>query len=248
MDLGTLRKNWIAENGRYDLVKTVGEDDFVNDGANLVINDAIRHMDQRVDNPDTLARYVEISFAIDSWFLKMAYAREITEVWATDASTGTRWQLKPVDMLRLKALYKMDYADVSSGAALYWVEAKGRLSPDNADTDFSGVKDVGDTFRGAQADAGYQGVIIMPPTDTELVVTVVGRFWSPTLLIDTDFNWWTVTHPRIVQWVASYLLEVGMRNRQGQADWLEPIERKLREIEFDVIEAESELIKGFVEA
>lgn len=247
MDLGVLRTAWITESGRYDLVKTVGADNFVDNGANSVINDAVRWLDQQVESPDRLARFVETGFQAGDWFMKMAYAREITDVWATD-STGKRWQLKPVDFLRMRMLYTEDFDNISTGMVQYWTKARGRLSPDNKATDFTGAKDVGDTFRGASADVGYQGLVLMPPTDVDVIVTVFGRFWSPTLILDTDFNWWTTTHPRLVRWVCSYLKEVDHRNRTGQADWLDPIQRALVEIDLDLAEEESENIKGFIEA
>jgi len=243
-NLQTIRSEWVRESGRYDRVNSNGTDN----GANRVINAAIRWLDRRATRPDDVSRQIFIDVAPGEYWVKCAYARVIESVWIADPSdNGARWPLQRKTMDELRAQFPADWSAFENGTPRFWTPDVGRLAPDSLSQDYTGAADYADTYRGGEAEAGLRGVIIMPAPKTTVVVTLFGRFFSKPLVNDNDFNWWTVTHPDLVKLVASYLIERIMRNRSGMEDYLVAINEELAMIDTDAAHEDAANVKDFVE-
>lgn len=247
MDLGTLRTTWVRESGRYDRVKTVDDDLFVDNGANAVLNRAIRFLDNQIEYPESFARFIDIAVTAGEFFVSCPDLRVVTDVWCALASDSTKWRLQPVDIVKMRTLYPQDLSLSTNGTPLYYCVAQGTLAPANKNTDFDDAVDHEDTFKSTMAGAGYRGVLIGPPTDSDIVVSLWGKFFPTTLSDDDEYNWWTVEHPQLVMEAASYIEECMLRNSTGQEDWLNAMKLKLNEIQNDYFEQESTAISDFSE-
>lgn len=242
--LADIREQWVKDSGRYDRLNADGTDN----GANSVINRAIRFLEMRLEEGGPLdARYIEANVSAGVWFVKApSDIKVLKEAWAATSSDGVRWKLCPVTMQEYREMFPT-MVGLSNGTPSVWTPAKGRLSDGNRATEFTGAADYEDTFRGVDFDGGYQGILIGCPPEEELTVSMWGKFYSATLVADTDTNWWLLQQPQLVMQAASFIEEVALRNRSGQQDWMGVIDMMLEPIRFDAYEEESEIISGWRE-
>jgi hypothetical protein len=237
----------VKESGRYDRVKTVGGDDYVDNGANSVINTAIRWLDLHVERADNVSREIVLDVPAGTYFVACDYARTIEAVWASVVSTSVRSQLTHRPYTWLRQEYPADWSTFTAGSPLYWSHSMGRLAPDSIGQDYTGAVDYQDTFRGSDAGAGLRGIVIMPAPSEAVVLNVFGLFYSKTLSFDTDLNWWTVRFPELVKLTCNYIEEGRLSNRSGMEDWLAAAQTWIVGIEMDAVAEEAEQIRGFEE-
>ncbi|MEM4345847.1 MAG: hypothetical protein QXI02_03015 [Candidatus Caldarchaeum sp.] len=78
-------------------------------------------------------------------------------------------------------------------------------------------------------------LLFSPPPQAGTVVEVYGSFWSEPLVEDGSENFWTISYPQVLMWAVMYLLEVQLRNREGQLDWDLAISQALDQIDKEAI-------------
>lgn len=66
---------------------------------------------------------------------------------------------------------------------------------------------------------GTKGIILGPPADSAFTVSILGSWYNPTLVKDTDYSFWTAEEPALLVRCAAMLLEADYhRNTAGYND------------------------------
>lgn len=244
MDLRALRISLVRKTGRRDLVKTVGSDNFVDNGANAYLNEAQRALDRALgESPRGEERFLA-KVEPGTFLVRFQDCRVVTSVWVKPEGAQRR-RLRPRSLGFLRDEFAEEFADAERGEPYYYAPASLRLAPelstlDESDLEDDGIEDHGDLAYGTDADV-YRGVIIMPPPESACTVSVFGRFYDRALSADTDVSWWSVHHGEILVRAAAKLLEVDQRNSQGVRDWELYLESEVQRINFDTIEQDEAL-------
>ena len=82
----------------------------------------------------------------------------------------------------------------------------------------------------------YNGVMLFPPADGAYTLEVVGLFYSPELVNDTDTSFWGTVHPEILLMAANRQLEIDYRNTAGVKDWEIAIQSEILGLGKDLVE------------
>lgn len=218
MNLLQIRKQFVKQSGRYDLVKD--QEKYEDDGADFFIRAGQKFLDTLLDKPKSSAVHEETLSAGD-FTIKLGNARAIKNVYFSN-DDGVEYLIKKsLKWLREEYGEDSQLADVDQGTPAYY--SLSRIRKNNTDDEEDSVK---------------KGIIFMPPTDKEITLHVEGLFFSPELKENSDVNWWTETYPHTMVQAGLYMLERFYRNSQGMRDHLEAILKDLEGIDFDVVEEE----------
>ena len=244
MNLLDVRKWFVRESGRYDLVKDAAGEDWTDNGANNYINAGIRMLDRMQDTSKSISRNFQLTSSGTN-ILVFQNCRAIREVWCAD--TESRWKLGKKDMKWMRETYSDPDTD-TYGTPLYYTPAALRTSPLQdlrnpvaypSYVSYLKYLDISYTHK------GYNGVLIAPPADGEYMIEVWGIFRPEDLTTDTDTNEWTVRFPEIVVMASQAMLEKFNRNTEGLNDWIAAITQELRTIDVDESDEESaEIIRA----
>lgn len=223
MDLLAVRKQFIEQSGRYDLVTDL--DYYADDGADYFINAAARELDVeifQVLNARAI-HYGVLSTA--SNFAPLPRCRTIENVWVVD-SDGRR-QLEYLSLPSFRNL-----GSLSVGVPKYYAPVNSRQAPS-----FTELSDDDQTYISGLItvfESDYRGVAIAPPNESKMAIEVHGMFYSVELINDEDENYWTSTYPDILIKAAMRELERSYRNRQGAEDLSLAISEQLSKIDMDL--------------
>lgn len=233
MNLKEIRKRFITESGRHDLVTDI--EGFVDNGANFYINAGQRFLDRLDQAPKTSARVFKQT-AVGDYGLTFPSCRAVQEVWVGD-STG-RWKIDKLSMQDLRAnYYNQPREYISQSIPEVWAPIWSRTIPDRitaATIDaLLGYVDVPSDVLTRQV---YNGVIWMPPADKSYQIEIVGMFYTADLSSDSDSSYWAEIHPELLVMAAMAVLEITYRNRQGFQDWMSAIDLMTKTIGFDTVE------------
>jgi len=231
MNLKEIRALFELRSGRSDLVDEGGADT----GADFYIQSGQRTLERLVETDKSWARKHAV-LAIGDYYAIFKGCRAVKEVWIS-TSEG-RVQLTKVSQTEMRTLYYEDAPDeVDSGDTLEYCLVSLRTYPDgdNVTIDYLYDHQLEDD---ATEDYEYKGIIFSPPTDKAAVLEVFGLFYSPTLTLDADSNYWSVNHPEILLMAALYQLEVSYRNTEGAKDWMNAIVLETTGLEKDLVEEE----------
>jgi hypothetical protein len=232
MNLLQIRTKFRQLSGRFDLVTPA----YADSGADFLIKAGQDFLDRVGPFSKAVGRYF---YTIPLGFNKVIFGRcrAINEVWA--ATTDARWQLEKISIQDFRDAYPEVPSALSPGAPLVYTPAYLRMVPDPSQVPvaipggYIGYADV--MFAG---DHLYNGVLIGPPVDQQMMIEVWGLFYSTELLADTDESFWTVAHPDTLLYAAFYKMEVFNRNTQGAKDWLNAINADSMGIDKDIVEEE----------
>lgn len=231
MNLGEIRTLFAKSSGRTDLVNP----DYTDNGANFHINAGIRLLDALQDSPKSMALHIA-NVTVNTHKLAIPNCRAIYEVWCADATGRTR--LEPVDLDNLREYYGDATTEQTVGKPLYYSPAVIGLSPAQSaftSADMSALFDYYEVMLGDHF--AYNSIVFMPVADATYTLRVQGNFYSKTLALDTDYNFWTVGYPELVIQAAYYSIEVILyRNLSGSRSLLEAIKVVLRGIDNDLVE------------
>lgn len=252
MPLDHVTSLFIEITGRTDLDPTTNPAYYKN--AHFYLNAGQRYLDRLIDNPKSLSRRT-IQMGIGGFTKVLHGCRLVTSVsWAnndgaTVLSLGKPYYIRNVYPSLYDTLSTtisqgiLNTADVT-GMPGYWMPIPIGLAPEQANeplTDFhygnQGVL-LGDHW-------GYKGIAIFPASDAAGTLSIVGKWNSPKLVLDTDQSYWTEEHPDILCWAAALKVETMYRNSEGAKDWGASIMDALRGIDFDMAEESSIPIKSF---
>ena len=231
--LKDIRTLFVKRTGRYDLV--VDTTDWVDDGADAYIVAGSKMLDRRQETEFSKAKHYEDA-AADTWYKVFQECRAILDVWVSNDEFRKKLLLRDVDTFR--AYYNQPAGDIDSGVPTYYSPALLRTHPQGntiylekfVDTTYS---------EDSKYDYEYNGVMWMPPTDEAIIVEVQGLWYSKTLTLDADKNYWSVNHPEALLMAASYKLEVSYRNTEGAKDWLAAIDLQLGDLDKDLVEQQA---------
>jgi hypothetical protein len=248
MDLQTLRRQFVQVSGRRNLVKTVGLDTNVDNGANLILNQAQREMCRQSPICPWVSDRYQAILESGAYLVKFQDIRSVKRVWVVKAD-GTMYALEPKDLDWLRLNYGKDFAGLDTGDPQYYAIARMRLAPEQAaltegDLEGDGIAGRGDLAFGYDADL-YGGLVVLPPPSVDLTVIVEGVFYDRSLTANTDTSWWSVNHPEILIRCACKLLEVDQRNSTGVLDWQQYVSQQVQFIYFDAVEQEEDLYGGY---
>ena len=231
MNLLQIRTKFRELSGRFDLVN----DDYSDNGADFFINEGRKFLDRLDETQKSWAsafRFIDI----DEFSVHSFQCRAIKEVWA--ASITSRWQLEKKNLQDLIAGYlTSSSSERSTGTPYYYSPTITRYAPGDAtadDIDFESFVEWVDIPSGNSQE--YNAILLNTPVDEKLVIEIKGLFYSTELLLDTDVNYWSVTHPMLLCMAAMRQVEIINRNTQGVNDWTNVISSDMRSIGMDLVE------------
>ena len=218
--------------GRYDLVLDDGAtpESGSDNGMNAFVNSGQRYLDLLFDSKKVDGvRYDTL--AASSWYLPVAGFRAIEDVWVNH--TTERWRIERKSLVWMKENYTGLVSSVDTGDVQYWSPALIR------GIDVTNKDSLGAFFNYALAQTSYEnysGIIILPPSDVNLVIEISGKFWSPTLSSDSDTSYWTEVHEMVLVWATLRQLEISYRNKEGASDWEQAIAGYIMGLDKDEIQ------------
>jgi len=181
----------------------------------------------------------------DSFKLNIKNCRSIHEVWIMDSDSRTK--LKKVDASVLRGTdpitgannFTDSFSQITKGRPAYYYPAMLRRVPVGTDAseDSDTLQSYVDTMD--PYDPTYNGIIILPPADTDYTIEVIGLFDSIVLTDPSDTNVWTEEYPQILVMSALRQLEIMFRGSKSVAAWDDSIARELYDIEKDIVDQES---------
>lgn len=228
MNLLEIRKWFIQDSGRFDLVKDITN--YEDNGADKYIQAGQRYLDRLVSYKNQFARvFRQVDYG--SYFVRFKNARTIEDVFIL--TDGERIPLVRKDYIELLDMFPQRYDLVETGQPKYWAPAFLRLNQFDEDplTDGQvGFMDVMPDWK------EYNGVMFFPRTDASYGIEIHGKFFSDLLSSDDDESFWSVNEPSILVMAAMREIETFYRNTQGVNDWERAIMSKLYGIEKDFVD------------
>lgn len=225
MNLLDIKKRFRDLSGRYDLA-----DDDAADTLRFIINSACKNLDRLTENQKTWGSYFN-TLAADAYQLTIPHCRAIKEVWL--ATTTARWQLEKMNLQDIIVNYLASAPD--SGSSLYYSPVITRKIPENADLSaFSTYMTFLDTI--TNTNNSYNGIVILPPPDSTVLVEVRGFFYSRELVNDSDENYWSINHPLTLLKAVMRELEVFNQNKSKTNAWDEALANEITNINKDLVE------------
>jgi hypothetical protein len=226
MDLHKVRETFRTLSGRYDLA-----DDDETDVLRELINSASRHLDRLTQHQKSPASHFE-QLAADAFHADIPLCRGIKEVWVS--STTARWQIEKMDLQDLIYDY-LSGDDISSGTPEFYSPVITRKIPSDADlSSFSSYMTYLDTLPNLGLD--YNGIVIVPPTESIILVEVRGLFYSPELTDDEDENFWSRVHPMTLIKATLREIEIFNQNASKKRQWDDAIAEDIVSISKDLVE------------
>ncbi len=231
MSLLEVRKKFVRETGRFDLV--VDSTNFANStnpvtgGADGYIQDGQDFLDRRINFYKEEAE-LEVSLATSAFTSNLSNIRAIRAVSLFDSSDDEMVYLKRSSLREMREAYgdeKSSLANVEKGQPNHWT---------------IGFLRDGLTVSAATQiikDSAVQ-LVVMPPADRTYTLRVQALLRSSALTSDDSVSFWTENHPQALVWAAQYLLEVSYRNQEGARALLAHIDNILEGIDNDLVEQE----------
>jgi len=229
MPLSKLRLMFVEATGRHDL----GAPEPVM-GASYYLNAGQRMLDKMLSDAKSVAVYFK-DLAAGNMLVTLPKCRIIDEVFLITSTA--RVQLDKESIHRLRADYADKTALLTRGVPAYWAPCIIRPYPKTV-VPASYAQPWGLDHILATGHEGYNGILLMPPSDGIYTLEVWGLFYSDQLIYDGDKSYWTEEHPEILLKAAIYQLEGMYRNTEGQKDLLEAVKIDMDGLVKDVVEQE----------
>ena len=222
MDCKNLRIDFIRSSGRKNLVKTSGQDTYVDNGANAYLNRGQMLLDSLIDMPHHERTLIK-AISPGDWKLSFEMCRMVKEVWIAD-SEG-RKKLDFVSLSDLREVYGYEagsFSGIDQGVPRYYALASGAIAYEQKTLDADDLADESDweDVRLGDTSSTNSGIVWMPPADKAYTIRVVGKWWTEQLTTDASVSWWAVNKPNLVVLAALAELEKDQRNTEGVNDWL----------------------------
>ena len=227
MSLLDVRTKFTDFSGRHDLPSAT-VDWLINSGQKIL---------DRLQDTDKSSAWFKKDINAGDYLITMERLITVIDVFITNSEGKSR--LKRRDHSWIEKNYANDLALVDQSTPLYWTPAITGLSPEggsytSADGNFT--YDIGEILFGDYAE--YNSIVIMPPTDITYTISVLGKWYQPKLVADTDVSYWTEFHDDLLVLAGMYALERFYRNREGMADYMTAIREQLSEIDNRLAESE----------
>ena len=221
MNLLDIRQEIVRLSGRYDLLlikEGMSIEDMLmaeDNGANFKINSACRYLDITQEQYNSLA-YYETTMAAAEYYVRLKWCRTVKSVYIKSDEGWVPLEVKTINELM------EDYPeleDTDADTPLYFAVYPLIRDPNN---------------KSANEALNEVGVMVIPPTDTELQVKVYGLFFSPELKNNEDENYWSDMYPDLLVKATLREIEIGNRNSQGVNDFDKAIAPILHGIDKDL--------------
>lgn len=245
MDLFEMRELFREKTGRRDMTD-LRVDMFLNSGQ--------RFLEKRIEVAHSLARYVT-QVPAGVFKISVPDCRVAYNVWA--ANTDGRVKLRVVSISDARQIYSKwsevaggeiptltNYSSQQGTPTYYAVDTFVGIPPTQipflqGSLEFS-AQNLKVQYDGAEriltTSYNLMPIILLPAPDTDMTITVEGKFWMPKLLNNSDRNYFTEVHPLLLLYAAAYKLEVSYRNTEGAKDWLFAIAEELIGMDHDQAE------------
>jgi len=230
MSLLEVRKKFIRETGRFDLVMANTTTQFANStnevtgGADGYIREAQDFLDRRMSFGKDEA---EITFTLSTG----AWTKDLQNIRAIRAVGLSDGQDEEMVFLKRSSLREMREAFGDENSSL------GNVSPGQPSRWTIGFLRVGGMTPTVASESNTR-LVVMPPADRTYTLRVQALFKSSALTNDASVSFWTENHPQVLVWAAQYILEVSYRNREGANAILANIDEALAGIDNDLVEQE----------
>jgi hypothetical protein len=229
MNFIQLKRRFAGLSGRYDLFN---EDP--SDTLDFLINSGSEFLDRLSEVQKSYATHYRY-LAVGGWNIQFPYCRAVKEVWVS--SVTERWQLTPMALqYMLTELMDEKAALLTNGAPLYY----SPLITRTVGTLPVGIGGYIDTIV-SQGNL-YNAVIILSPTNAQLLVEIKGLFLSEAMVEDIDENFWAAAHPSLLLKAALHELEVFNQNQDKVLSWEKAINLELDGINKDMVEEDTAAI------
>jgi len=233
MNLLQFRQFFRTQSGIYDLVTSAGADN----GVDNFINAGQMYLDRLADIPAAKGRLF-FDIAAGDYLVKFTRSRSILEVWCIGTNDAgeidrlplTKYlyeELRGVDSSTLEEAYVKVASEYDQDRPIYYAPATLRLMKSS----IGGIGSAMDVL--ADGHQEYNGIYLMPPSDGNYSIEILGNFYSEALSVDTDETFWTVQHPLTLYAAVMRQLEIVHRNREGVRDWDEAIAADVIGIDMD---------------
>lgn len=228
MNLLEIRKWFINDSGRFDLVKDL--DTYEDNGANKYIQAGQKFLDRLVSYRSQFARvFRQISYG--DYFVRFQNSRTIERVYVN--TVDEKFELTRLDYAELKEMFPQRHDLVETGQPKYWAPAYLRMNQFDDDPRTEGHVGFMDVMPDWKE---YNGVVFFPRADGAYGVEVQGKFFAESLLTDDDTSFWSVNEPSVLVKAAMREIEVFYRNTQGVNDWERAIISELYGMEKDFVD------------
>lgn len=244
MDYKDIRKKFVELSGRYDLVNP----DWTDNGADFFLNEGQQFLDRLQDIGKSQAKHIQ-SVAAGTIKVYSVGLRAVLNVWIGTSADGLT-ELGKCDIKYLRSLYGEQLGDIDQGTPEWYAPAIFRPFPDTSTTtSWSGYYDYDDLIVPAVGGTGhytYTGIVIMPPPDGTIYVSIYGLFYSPTLTATLAAGVWTQTKSFWSEVFPGTLIQAGLmklemfyRNTEGVKDWESGIMKDMSGFDKDAAEEEA---------
>lgn len=240
MDYLDIRKKFCEVSGRYDLMNA----DYTDNGADFFLNAAQRYLDRSHKHSKAEARHVQLVSA-GQIKVQVAGLRSVKEVWIATSDGETLAPLERESLAAMREYYGKKLSSEAAGTPAYYAPVSFRPYPDNvAALTWTGFQDVEDLILD-DAHYTYNGIILMPPPDADIYVSIVGLFYSPELsatlsggIWTQTKSWWTENHPDVLIAAAIMKLHGLYMNTPGYEDYKKIVALDLMGLDFDDAEGD----------
>ena len=224
MDYKDVRKKFVELSGRYDLVNP----DWSDNGADFFLNAGQNYLDRMQNTGKMQAKNVQ-SIVAGTIQVYVAGLRAVKEVWVGTDDDGLT-QLAKATLKYLRTYYEKQLGDIDQATPEWYAPAVFRPFSDvQTTTTLSGYYDIDDLIlptAGTPVHYTYSGIIIAPPPDETMYISILGLYYSPTLTATVAAgvwtqvkSFWTEVFPDMLIKAALLQLETFYRNTEGVKDW-----------------------------
>jgi len=243
MSLLEVRKNFVQYSGRFDLI--VDRINFADKGANFYIRAGQQYLDTFVDIFESESK-TYAPLAAGAWYQLIADVRVIEHVYLV-SSIGDKTELNKISVEEFRNTYRSDpstYISNSKGYCAEYCVTNLRTTPLTQGE--VTIDEFGDnSYTVSVDDFLYTGILFSPPLGETGSIEIIGKFYQPKLMVDTDSNYWTEVYPQILVMSACRQLEISYRNTVGVKDWEAAIAAELHGLELDFADEISNQIRKF---
>jgi len=220
MQLIDIRKKFVELSGRYDLM----DENFGDTGADFFIQAGQRFLDRRA-NLDSIQYGTTIYRCPPDGYVKCPDCWLVKYVW---------W-VRPEGNLPLKEIRHPVAPSFLLGTKVagprFWVPRYTRYVMDLAKVSSASVLAAASAFTDTEQLYQKLSLEVLPHPTQPVDIMIQGRFYSPPLLEDDDYNAWSMKFPETLLKASLYQLEVFYRNTEGANDWFAALQQDLTDAE-----------------
>ncbi len=226
-----LRKLFVEENGRYDLVSDYPTCETDN-GVDRYLNRAQYLLDRLVTpHGRKERRFFELS--VDQKSIELERVIHIQEVFVVNSDNETvRLQYEPDIYTLIKDVEGTDDA----GTPLYW-GLNIALTDEDTPSNFDGSEGV---IASGTGDHEKKVILISPPSDADVTLQVIGRFKSVPLVTGESAYWLQDQNVAAMLAASRFYLMQSLAAGTGTREALEAVRYEAMQLIADQIELESE--------